>query len=92
MVDRFEHIAADALHRGACAPGIAPRDRIAHRGVIADAGGTAFHPFREPDRRPKRGRDHILELRVVRDFLAGTLDGDRTREFTEQLRVAGVPV
>ena len=28
----------------------------------------------------------------VRDFLAGTLPGDRTREFTEQLRVAGVPV
>ncbi len=28
----------------------------------------------------------------VRDFLAGTLDGDRTREFTEQLRVAGVPL
>lgn len=28
----------------------------------------------------------------VRDFLAGTLDGDLTREFTEQLRVAGVPV
>jgi hypothetical protein len=28
----------------------------------------------------------------VRDFLAGTLAGDRTREFTEQLRAAGVPV
>ena len=28
----------------------------------------------------------------VRDFLAGTLAGDRTREFTEQLRLAGVPV
>ena len=28
----------------------------------------------------------------VRDFLAGTLQGDRSREFTEQLRVAGVPV
>ena len=28
----------------------------------------------------------------VRDFLAGTLAVDRTREFTEQLRVAGVPV
>ncbi len=28
----------------------------------------------------------------VRDFLAGTLAGDRTREFTEKLRVAGVPV
>ena len=28
----------------------------------------------------------------VRDFLAGTLAADRTREFTEQLRVAGVPV
>ena len=28
----------------------------------------------------------------VRDFLAGTLPGDRTREFTEQLRVACVPV
>jgi len=28
----------------------------------------------------------------VRDFLAGTLPGDRTREFTEQLRMAGVPV
>ena len=28
----------------------------------------------------------------VRDFLAGTLLSDRTREFTEQLRVAGVPV
>ena len=28
----------------------------------------------------------------VRDFLAGTLAGDRTREFTEQLRIAGVPV
>ena len=28
----------------------------------------------------------------VRDFLAGTLPGDRTREFTEQLRVASVPV
>ena len=27
----------------------------------------------------------------VRDFLAGTLAADRTREFTEQLRVAGVP-
>ena len=28
----------------------------------------------------------------VHDFLAGTLATDRTREFTEQLRVAGVPV
>lgn len=28
----------------------------------------------------------------VRDFLAGTLAGDRTREFTEQLRIAGLPV
>ena len=28
----------------------------------------------------------------VRDFLAGTLPGDRAREFTEQLRVAGVPL
>jgi transposase len=28
----------------------------------------------------------------VRDFLAGTLAADRTREFTEQLRIAGVPV
>ena len=28
----------------------------------------------------------------VRDFLAGTLAGDRTREFTEKPRVAGVPV
>ena len=28
----------------------------------------------------------------VRDFLASTLNADRTREFTEQLRVAGVPV
>ena len=28
----------------------------------------------------------------VRDFLAGTLPGDRTREFTEQLRMAGVLV
>ena len=28
----------------------------------------------------------------VRDFLAGTLAGDRAREFTEQLRVAGVPL
>jgi type II secretory pathway predicted ATPase ExeA len=28
----------------------------------------------------------------VRDFLAGTLAVDRTREFTEQLRVAGVPI
>ena len=28
----------------------------------------------------------------VRDFLAGILSADRTREFTEQLRVAGVPV
>jgi len=28
----------------------------------------------------------------IRDFLAGTLNTDRTREFTEQLRVAGVPV
>ena len=28
----------------------------------------------------------------VRDFLAGTVAGDRTREFTEKLRVAGVPV
>ena len=28
----------------------------------------------------------------IRDFLAGTLNADRTREFTEQLRVAGVPV
>ncbi len=28
----------------------------------------------------------------VRDFLAGALAGDRAREFTEQLRVAGVPV
>ena len=28
----------------------------------------------------------------VRDFLAGTLAGDRTREFTEKLRVAGVPL
>lgn len=28
----------------------------------------------------------------VRDFLAGTLPGDRTREFAEHLRIAGVPV
>jgi hypothetical protein len=28
----------------------------------------------------------------VRDFLAGTLAVDRTREFAEQLRIAGVPV
>ena len=28
----------------------------------------------------------------VRDFLAGTPAGDRTREFTDQLRIAGVPV
>lgn len=28
----------------------------------------------------------------VRDFLAGTLAGDRAREFTEKLRVAGVPI
>ena len=28
----------------------------------------------------------------VRDFRAGTLAGDRTREFIEQLRIAGVPV
>ena len=28
----------------------------------------------------------------VRDFLAGALPGDRAREFTEQLRSAGVPV
>ena len=28
----------------------------------------------------------------VRDFLAGTLAGDRTREFNEQSRVAGMPV
>ena len=28
----------------------------------------------------------------VRDFLAGTLSSDRTREFTEQLRRAGIPV
>ena len=28
----------------------------------------------------------------VRDFLAGTLAVNRTREFTELLRVAGVPV
>ena len=29
---------------------------------------------------------------IMRDFLAGTLALDRAREFTEQLRVAGVPV
>ena len=28
----------------------------------------------------------------VRDFLAGTLGSDRSRDFTEQLRVAGVPL
>ena len=28
----------------------------------------------------------------IRDFLAGTLASDRTREFTEQLRVACVPI
>jgi hypothetical protein len=28
----------------------------------------------------------------LRDFLAGTLASDRAREFTEQLRVVGVPV
>lgn len=28
----------------------------------------------------------------IRDFLAGTLPADRTRERTEQLRAAGVPV
>lgn len=28
----------------------------------------------------------------VSDFLAGTLSSDRTRAFTEQLRMAGVPV
>ncbi len=28
----------------------------------------------------------------IRDFLAGTRASDCTREFTEQLRVAGVPV
>ena len=28
----------------------------------------------------------------VRDFLAGTLPSDRTHGFTEQLRMAGVPV
>jgi hypothetical protein len=28
----------------------------------------------------------------IRDFLAGTLAVDRTRELTEQLRAAGVPV
>jgi hypothetical protein len=28
----------------------------------------------------------------VRDFLAETISADRTGEFTEQLRVAGVPV
>ena len=28
----------------------------------------------------------------VRDFLAGTLAGDRAREFTDKLRVAGVPI
>lgn len=28
----------------------------------------------------------------VRDFLAGTLTGDRSRDFTEQLRITGVPV
>ena len=28
----------------------------------------------------------------VRDFLAGTLASDRAREFTELLRVAGVPL
>lgn len=28
----------------------------------------------------------------VRDFLAGNLAGDRTREFTEKLRLAGVPI
>jgi hypothetical protein len=28
----------------------------------------------------------------VRSFLAGTVPGDRAREFTEQLRVAGVPI
>jgi len=31
-------------------------------------------------------------IREMVGWLAGTLDGDRTREFTEQLRVAGVPV
>ena len=34
----------------------------------------------------------IMGANMVRDFLAGTLAADRTREFTEQLRVAGVPV
>ena len=29
---------------------------------------------------------------VPADFLAGTLAGDRAREFTEKLRVAGVPI
>ena len=28
----------------------------------------------------------------IPDLLAGTLAGDRTRKFTEKLRVAGVPV
>ena len=28
----------------------------------------------------------------VRDLLVGTLAVDRTREFTDQLRVAGVPI
>ena len=28
----------------------------------------------------------------VRDFLAGTLAADRARDFTEQLRAAGVPL
>jgi hypothetical protein len=36
----------------------------------------------------------LLKARAaeVWDFLAGTLAADRAREFTEQLRVAGVPV
>jgi hypothetical protein len=55
---------------------------------------------KDPHREGIRGEYDARALTVllkakpaeVRDFLAGTLPGDRTREFTEQLRMAGVLV
>jgi hypothetical protein len=69
------------------------------RAICRDGGGTdVFHQEGEPTL-TRNGYDVpalIVLLHVkpteVRDFLAGTLAGDRTREFTEQLRAAGVPV
>jgi TnpA family transposase len=104
---RQNYIRAETLTRANAAL-VAAQNRIplAHAwggGDVASADGLRFvMPVRTIHSGPNPTRNGYDALALtmllnakpaeVRGFLAGTLASDRAREFTEQVRIAGVPI